>query len=150
MPLPEPVRRTEIEQTWTDLVQVCAALSWRIDLELQRAHGLSLSAFFVLSQATQGPRKMSDLADMTGLSASGITRLARRLIADGLLTQHRDERDRRLLYAAATPAGRRRHAAAHELYLQLLQELLAAHADADELAVIDRVLTRIRRTHQKT
>lgn len=80
-----------------------------LDVELERDHDLPLSSYEVLMNLadTEGERlRMGELANRLLLSRSGITRLADRLVGQGLIERERCEDDGRGYFARLTPAGR--------------------------------------------
>ena len=85
---------------------------------------------------------MSDLAEAAGLSRSGLTRLADRLEAGGLLSRDRCCDDARGAFACLTEAGSVRIAEARVTYRQAVDELLLAHISAEERSVISTALER--------
>lgn len=93
------------------LVRAHAAVVKRFDARLGALHGASLADFTMLwhlSQAPEGRMRRVDLAASLGLSASGVTRGLAPLERIGLVTREPGERDRRVVQAALTDAGRER------------------------------------------
>lgn len=87
------------------------------------AHGLSAldaAALMRLSRSPAQRLRMTDLADQTQLSTSGVTRLVDRLERNGLARREPDEKDRRTSYAALTDAGADRLAKVLPEYLEML------------------------------
>jgi DNA-binding MarR family transcriptional regulator len=80
-----------------------------LDAELEREHGLQLTAYEVLMYLGDAPDqklRMGELAERLLLSRSGITRLVDRLEREGLVARHRCDDDGRGYNAVLTPAGR--------------------------------------------
>lgn len=70
-------------------------------------YGLSLSQTSMLEKlASEGPQKASHLAEALNITTGGITGIADKLIAGGLVERKRDDEDRRIVYLAITPLGR--------------------------------------------
>src|SRR5437868_14498058 len=71
-------------------------------------HGLTGSAFEVLVRLARSPMRqlrMTDLAEQSTLSNSGLTRVIDRLTDAGLVSRSRHDEDRRGLHAPAPPQG---------------------------------------------
>ena len=74
------------------------------------AHGISFSDFmilYLLNQAPGGKLRRVDLAEKTGLTASGVTRMLVPLEKIGMIQREANERDARVSYASLTPTGHR-------------------------------------------
>jgi DNA-binding MarR family transcriptional regulator len=99
---------TEERTAWLGLLDVHNRVVKELDQELEREHGLSLSAYSVLAALTRSPEgllQMSDLADRVLISRPGMTRLIERLERDGLVERRRGGADSRQVYAAITERG---------------------------------------------
>jgi DNA-binding MarR family transcriptional regulator len=73
------------------------------------AHGISFSDFMILYLLSQAPgtkMRRVDLAEKTGLTASGVTRMLVPLEKIGLIQREANERDARVSYASLTATGR--------------------------------------------
>lgn len=84
---------------------------------LLRQHGLTLPQFFALLAVERGGEEgctMTELAEGTLQAPSSLTGIVGRLVARGLCTRERDERDRRVVRVYLTPEG--------ETLLTLLRE----------------------------
>jgi len=121
---------------WRGFLRAHAALEKSLDHELVAAHGLPLSSYEVLlllASAPQGRMRMCDLAEAVLLSRSGITRLADRLEAEGLIERVSCETDRRGLLASITDAGRARLRAARPTHLAGVRERFLSQFSTHEL-----------------
>lgn len=101
-----PVERA----AWIGFVRSHSALLRRLDADLRRTHGISISAYealIVLDRSERGRLQMSELAGRTLLTQSGISRLVTRLERDGLVGREADPSDRRASHVALTEAGGR-------------------------------------------
>jgi DNA-binding MarR family transcriptional regulator len=112
------------------------------DRRLIEECGLPLQWFVMLLRLARSPDqrlRMSDLADQTNLTPSGLTRAIDRLSQAGLVRRMACPSDRRGAYAALTPRGVQRVTAAVEPHLRHLDEgfldLLTAE-ERDQLAAI--------------
>ena len=95
---------------WLGFLRSHSALLRRLDADLRKAHGISISAYealIVLGRSEGGSLQMSDLADRTLLTQSGISRLVTRLEREGLVARQANPADRRASLVALTPAGER-------------------------------------------
>jgi DNA-binding MarR family transcriptional regulator len=91
-----------------ELGRLIVILPRTLDADLQREQRMTLSEYSALRHLseTAGHRmRMSELATACDMSMSGMTRLAAKLEADGLISRVRCERDARGLEAVLTDAG---------------------------------------------
>ncbi|KMQ58600.1 MarR family transcriptional regulator [Chryseobacterium angstadtii] len=73
-------------------------------------HGLGLNDFvilYILYHSSESKMRRIDLAEKTGLTASGITRLLNPLEKIGLVSREINERDARVSYVVITETGKR-------------------------------------------
>ena len=73
-------------------------------------HGISLTDYMILhilNNATGNRLRRIDLAEKTGLTASGITRLLLPLEKIGLITKENNDRDARVSYVKLTTVGKK-------------------------------------------
>ncbi|MEI2701103.1 MAG: MarR family transcriptional regulator [Baekduia sp.] len=131
-------------QVWRSIFRLTICLGRELDHRLEREHGLPLSSLqaLICLEEQGGRMRMSDLAEAAGLSRSGLTRLADRLEAGGLLSRDRCCDDARGAFACLTEAGSVRIAEARVTYRQAVDELLLAHISAEERSVISTALER--------
>jgi DNA-binding MarR family transcriptional regulator len=88
---------------------VQAVIAKKLDAYLGM-HGISFTEFMVLYHLENAPDnklRRIDLADKTGLSASGITRLIAPMEKIGLVQKESNARDARVSFVRITPAGNR-------------------------------------------
>lgn len=110
-------------------------------------HGLSPLEFEVLLRLGRSPERrlrMADLATQVLMSASGLTRVADRLEAAGLLERRSCSEDRRGTWAAATPAGLARLREVLPGHLELIDRCYTSVLDPDELAQLMELLRKVR------
>ena len=126
---------------WRGLLRTHAALVRDLDAELEAEHGLSLSAYEVLlllAEAPKGRLRMSELAESSLLSLSGMTRLVDRLVGAGHVERERCAEDRRGLWARLTPAGADLFRRARETHLRGIRErFLSRLSDAQLTALAE-------------
>ena len=119
---------------WRSFLEAHAAVTRRLDEELQAAAGLPLSWYDVLVQLQEagGRRRMSDLADAVLLTRSNCTRLVDRMEREGLVARHADADDARSRWAVLTAAGSKRLADAAPVHLDGIERMFARFlTDAD-------------------
>jgi DNA-binding MarR family transcriptional regulator len=119
-------------RAWRGLLRVHAKLVKALDAELEREHGLSLTTYEVLlylNEADEGRLRMHDLAASVLLSRSGLTRLVDRLERDGFVERQACDSDARGAFAAITPAGRDKLAAARATHLDGVRRHFLSHLD---------------------
>lgn len=124
-----------------------AALSARVERELERAHGLSGQRFEVLIRLVRSPGhqlRMTDLAAQTTLSASGLTRVVDRLVAEGLVERVSCPSDRRGSFARLTALGEERILAAVPAHLAQITEVLETAFAPNDLERFSALLRQLR------
>ncbi|HMN28973.1 MAG TPA: MarR family transcriptional regulator [Caldilineaceae bacterium] len=96
-----------------------------------------------LSQAGPYGLRLQELAEAINLSQSGLTRLLDRMVEADLVVRRPCTQDRRGLYAAITPAGSERLAAARPVYQRVLDEHFLRYLSRDEVVALNKVFTHI-------
>jgi DNA-binding MarR family transcriptional regulator len=131
-------------RAWRSLLSAHRRLLHLLDVELQAAQDMSVTDYGVLvelSEADGGALRMSELAERTLLSPSGLTRRLDALVEAGWVERMRCPTDRRGAFAVITRAGRARLAQAAPDHVdqvrrhfieRLSREQLMALADALE------------------
>ncbi len=102
---------------------------------VERDYGLpqqSLDVLLRLSQADGGQLRMTDLAALTMLTPSGLTRAVDRLCAAGLVRRQACAHDRRSAFASLTGEGTARVHAAMSCHRTTLAQLLAEALEPSE------------------
>ena len=118
-----------------------------LDAELQRTDGISLQTYEVLLRIAREPHgliTMTGLAGAVSLTTGGITRLADRLEADGLVERVSCPNDRRKVHLTLTARGNEVLATATEHHLESLQAHVTSRVAPDDLIVLHRVLDDLR------
>lgn len=116
---------------------------------LDTTHGLSAPWFEVLLRLARTPGRrlrMSDLAAQTTLSASGLTRLVDRLVAEGLVERAACPSDRRGSFAVLTSAGETRLGRALPEHVAALTDVFERAFTPEELATFVALMRRLRDT----
>ncbi|MFP7657653.1 MULTISPECIES: MarR family winged helix-turn-helix transcriptional regulator [Chryseobacterium] len=91
-----------------NITKVQAIISRKFDA--LSVHGLSFSDFtilYILIGSSEHKIRRIDLAEKTGLTASGITRLLNPLEKIGLVSREANERDARVSYVVITDTGKK-------------------------------------------
>jgi len=131
---------------WRTLLRVQIRVSRQLQADLQADHDLALASYEVLlhlSESPDGRLRMNDLADRVLLSRSGLTRLVDRLQREGLVVREVCADDARGLYAAITPAGQDRVAAATPTHHQGIRDHVLSRLDLAELRQLGGILEKI-------
>lgn len=92
-----------------NLSVVATALSKKLDVKLS-THGINFTEYLILyhlEQAVDSRMRRIDLADLVGISASGITRLVGPMEKIGLVAKEANARDARVSLVKLTDAGLR-------------------------------------------
>lgn len=107
---PAAPRRTDPRlRSWIAFLRAHAAVTRRLEAELQEQQALSLADFDALVQlgrAAGGRLRMNELAERLLLTRSGVSRLVDRLALDGYVVRARCSSDARGAFAVLTPEGR--------------------------------------------
>jgi len=133
-------------QAWVRLKGAHAAMTRTFNADLMAAHGLTVNDFEVLRRLSlepEGRMRRVDLAQVVGLTPSGITRLLDGLQEAGLVRKEECPSDARVTYAAITPAGRTALHAAGEVHLTALTALFSARYTPEELGRLVEMLGRL-------
>lgn len=126
----------EEERFWRALQRVMTALPKALDDDLLKATGLTLSEYSVLmflSEAKDRELRMIDLADLTRLSASRISRVVDALKTRGWVAKRRHEVDARGSVARLTPEGLQRLEGAYPALLASARRRVMDHVEAASL-----------------
>ncbi len=138
--LPEAQRRV-----WRAFLAARSAVLSQIELELSGVGDLSIGELDVLHQLSlhDGPLRMSELADLTHASRSGLTRRVDRLVGRGYVERANVPDDRRGAYAVLTEAGRRQHDKVMPFHLATVQDVFMSVLREDELELLADALERL-------
>jgi len=137
----EPSAGKAPDTTIFSLLHAAHALEDRVEAALQNA-GLSTPKFSVLSAlvAAGEPLSLSELASRLSCVRSNMTQLVDRLESEELVRRVDDPKDRRIVKASITGAGRERQEAGAERIEQLHQDFAASVKEEDR-AALGRLLT---------
>lgn len=107
------------------------------------AHDLTFPQWLVLVNVESGKQTVSDLAQVCEVTPANITGIVDRLERDGLVTRARSEQDRRVVFVALTPGGRRRYAAVRAAGTETILREAFHGWSADEIAQLHAMLERV-------
>jgi DNA-binding MarR family transcriptional regulator len=134
------------EAAWIGLLQAHSELTRGLDAELSAAHGLSLSAYEVLSRlahADEGHLRMSQLAERSQLSLSRVSRVIDTLEARGLVARRSCPGDSRVVHATITPEGNALVARAQETFFEAIETRFLGRLTCDEVEQLGELLGRL-------
>ncbi|MEQ8834573.1 MAG: MarR family winged helix-turn-helix transcriptional regulator [Miltoncostaeaceae bacterium] len=126
-------------RAWVAMLHAHTALTRAFNADLQAGHGITVTDFEVLRHlegAPDGHLRRVDLAQLVGLTPSGITRLLDGLEAGGLVEKAQCTSDARVTYARLTDDGRtllHRAAATHLAAIDALFQERFTSQEADRL-----------------
>ena len=131
---------------WPLFMTAHAVLVTEIETRLSDAGMPPLTWYDVLwaLERADGKRlRMSELADMTVLSRSNLTRLVDRLESAGLVKRARSKEDRRGAFAVVTASGRSMRRKMWTIYSVAIEELFENYIDSGDAAQLEGTLRRI-------
>lgn len=131
---------------WLGLLQAHTELTRSLDAELQAEHGVSLSAYEMLSRlahCSDGYMRMSDLAHATNLSLSRVSRLVDQLEERGLVCRRSCESDSRIVYAAMLDDGRELVRRAQDTFFSVVDERFFGRLSCSEVEQLGALLERL-------
>ena len=131
---------------WAQFLTVHAFLVEEIEVRLSDSGLPSLAWYDVLwalERAGDRRLRMRELADMTVISRSNLTRLVDRLEAAGLVERERAEEDRRGAFAVITAEGRALRKKMWPIYAAAIKELFEDHITERDATQMGDMLRRI-------
>jgi len=136
----------EREAAWFGLLAAHAELTRCLDSRLASEHGLTLSAYEVLSRlahAEDGHLRMSELAGRSQLSLSRVSRVIDSLCDRGLTERRSCPGDSRVVQATITVAGQELLAAAQDTFFATVEERFLGRLTCDEVALVGAIFGRL-------
>lgn len=133
-------------RAWRALMAVQGRLMARLDEDLVAGHGLPLADYEVLvhlSEEPSGALRMSQLAELTAVSRSGLTRRVDGLVAQGLVCRRPCPHDRRGTMAALTASGAQRLAQAAPTHVAGVRRYLIDLLTSDQLRSLGEALEQV-------
>ncbi len=143
----EPLNDTQ-QEVWRAFIESSWALHTRLEDDLRAATGLSMADYHVMVVLSEAPGhrlRMGELAGRLVFSPSRLTYHISAMVKRGLVRKQACPEDGRGQQAVLTDAGMAALVAAAPLHLETVRDSFIDHLDDEELAVIGRVFTRIRK-----
>jgi DNA-binding MarR family transcriptional regulator len=132
----------QLTEAWTALTRAATSPAFAERLEERSGVSLHRSALVTLWRlVTDGPQRISDLADAVGVDVSTMSRLVRQLERDRLVERVRAEDDLRCVEIRPAAAGLEAHARAAEARTAILSEVMQDWTESDRAAFV-RSMTR--------
>jgi DNA-binding MarR family transcriptional regulator len=131
---------------WRGYLLSHAAITRELDADLVARHGLTSRDYEVLlflAQESERRLAMSELANRTMLTRSGVTRLVDGLTRIGLVERVSCEEDARISYAQLTDAGHQRLREAGRTHIEGIRNAFLRHFSDDEVAHLAELLGRL-------
>jgi len=132
--------------SWGRLVEAYSFVGRRLGASLEASCGIPMTWFEVLlrlARADDDQLSMGALAEQVALTTGGITRLLDRMIKADYVERRQSPTDRRIVFAALTPAGRAKIEEAAVVHARDLTEVFAPFSP-EERGVLDGLLDRLR------
>ncbi|MDO6433643.1 MarR family transcriptional regulator [Flavitalea sp. BT771] len=101
-------------------------------------HGIGFNDFLILYLLQQGDEKRlrpTDLAEKTGLTASGVTRMLLPMEKIGLIARQANERDARVSFVTITVAGKRIYEEAMETANMIAKDIVPVEYGKNSLSL---------------
>ncbi|MBN9504285.1 MAG: hypothetical protein BGO01_03870 [Armatimonadetes bacterium 55-13] len=138
---------SEVEKkAWVSYLLSSARITRDVDRRLHEAGVVDLTIYDILLRLEEAPdrrMKMTDLADASVFSKSGITRLVDRLEKDGLIERQSCPADRRRVHAWLTEKGLEERKRAWPVYRAAIYELFTTQMAESELASLGDILEKL-------
>lgn len=141
----EPLTPAELA-AWRGLLRVHASVVGRLDDELRRAHGMSLTSYEALMLLGDAPGRrlrVSELSSATLLSVSGMSRMVDRLEREGMVERRACETDGRGAEVVLTGLGRESLRAARATHLAGVRSAFLSRIDDEGLDALARAWERV-------
>jgi len=132
--------------TWINLRQAGRVIQTRLEERLQKEANLSWAEFELLMRlriSAAHPLQMSEIAAQLVGSPSGTTRIADRLVRDGLIARETPPENRRIVRVQLTDRGRKVLVDADEIIRTNVQEVLGDHLAESEVAGLRGLLRKL-------
>ncbi len=136
----------EREAAWFGLLAAHAELTRGLDAALSARHGLSLSAYEVLSRLAHAPGvrlRMSELAARSQLSLSRVSRVTDVLEDRGLAARKSCPTDSRVVHATVTDEGRALVGVAQDTFFEVIEERFLGRLSCEEVGLLGSIFGRL-------
>jgi DNA-binding MarR family transcriptional regulator len=134
------------QRSWRALVLGMTLLTHRLDDELRRGFGLSLTEYEILVRLSESPERemrMAALADSLCLSRSRITHTVARMEAAGLVERRASQLDGRGVVAVMTEGGAAKLRQASPSHVAAVREHLVDLVDPSDFHAMGRVMNAV-------
>jgi DNA-binding MarR family transcriptional regulator len=134
------------QHAWRALMMGTTLLQERLDDDLRREVGMSLTEYEVLVRLSERPgraMRMAQLADAMAHSRSRITHTVARMEAVGYITRGTTPEDGRGVVATMTPAGYELLVKAAPCHVESVRRNLVDLVDEADFAAVGRVFDRV-------
>ena len=141
----DPLNATE-EAFWRALMRIVLTLPRRLDGDLARSVGITANEYttlMCLSEAPDRKLRMADLASVTDLSASRMSRLVETLQARGLVSKTASISDARGNVARLTPRGMAKLKSAWPIHLASVRRRFFDFIDPAAVEEVAKALAKI-------
>jgi DNA-binding MarR family transcriptional regulator len=138
---------------WTEFLRASSRIVSELNGDMERRHGLTLSAFDVLVMLSHTRAEgcaMGELSERLLLSQSGITRTLERLERDGLAERFQAADDTRRRIARITDAGMAKLAEATPDHVRAIRREFLDELTEDQTELIAEVFTRLNAARERT
>jgi len=127
------------------LIESGNLLQLHVNRQLRRDHGITQAQFEILARVVFSPDGvgMTELAEQSVVSKSGMTYRVAQLEKAGLLQRTTDSRDERSVIARPTSAGRALIAAALPAHVALVRELFFSVLGPEDVEALVGILQRV-------
>jgi len=135
------------QAVWRSWLAVSAGLPAALHRQLASDSGLSLPDFDVLVQLSESPEgrlRVTELARALTWERSRVSHHLTRMQKRGLVAREECADDGRGAFVVLTPAGRSTIESAAPAHVETVKDLVFSGLDAEELAVLGRVLESVR------
>ena len=128
---------TKTKSAWTAIAQALPHRAARLNRLLWRHSdgALTRTEAGVLSTLSDGPRRVTELADLEGLAQPTVTVLVGKMESAGLVQRERDASDGRVVLVSITEAGRVALERLRAQYREVLHERMASMSDEEVAAL---------------
>jgi DNA-binding MarR family transcriptional regulator len=133
-------------EAWVSILVAVSTVMRTLEAEMAEQHDMAITWFDVLNRLDQAPdhrMRMHELEDMSVFTRSGMTRLADRLEAAGLVRRERDTGDRRGVYLAITDAGAAKLAEVWPDHLRGIEDHFARHISTSDATMLRSIAAKV-------
>jgi DNA-binding MarR family transcriptional regulator len=141
----QPLSPTE-EALWRAVMRIVKVIPRHLDSDLIRGAGITASEYTTIMHLSEAPNRelrMADLATVTDLSASRMTRLVDDLQSRGLVTKTTSSSDARGNIARLTPRGMAKLKSAWPVHLASVRSRFFDYLDSSAIEGVARALSEV-------